>query len=85
MILTLILAAALTEAQQQKHDAIELDLYTRMQADENKVAEIWRPSPKLLSDYRAARRCYVQFHLYKADSCTEEFDRVDRDLNRAKE
>jgi hypothetical protein len=85
MILTLILAAALTQAQQQKHDAIELALYARMQAAENAVAEIWRPSPKLLSDYRAARRCYVQFHLYKADGCTEEFDRVDHDLSRAKE
>lgn len=85
MILTLVLAAALTETQQQKHDAIELELYTRMQADENKVAEIWRPSPKLLSDYRAARRCYVQFHLYKVDGCTEEFDRVDRDMARVKE
>lgn len=85
MILSIILAAALTQTQQQKHDAIELALFTRMQADENKVAEIWRPSPKLLSDYRAARRCYVQFHLYRVEGCTGEFDRVDQDLNRAKE
>lgn len=85
MILTLVLAAALTEAQQQKHDAIELELYTRMQADENAVAEVWRPSTKLLSDYRAARRCYVNFHLYKVESCKEEFDQVDHDLGRAKE
>ena len=85
MILSFILAVALTEAQQKQHDKIELDLYTRMQADENKVDEIWRPSPKLLSDYRAARRCYVQFHLYKVESCTEQFDQVDRDLGRVKE
>jgi hypothetical protein len=85
MILSLILFAALTEAQQKKHDATEIALYSRMMNYEDAIAQIWRPSPKLLSDYRAARRCYVQFHLYKVESCTDEFGRVDHDLSGAKE
>lgn len=84
-MLILVLAAALTTAQQQKHDAAELSYYSRMQAEENAVYEIWRPSSRLLSDYRAARRCYVQFHLYKVESCDAEFSRVDRDLSGIKE
>jgi hypothetical protein len=70
---------------QIKHDTEEFNLYNRLHADQDAIADIWRPSPKLLSDYRAARRCYVQFHLYKAEGCKVEFDMVDQDLNRAKE
>lgn len=82
MILSLLLAVALTEAQQQKHDADELAMYTRLKSYESTIADIWRPSPKLLSDYRAARHCYVQFHLYKEESCSAAFYRVEVDLQR---
>jgi hypothetical protein len=70
---------------QIKHDGIEYALYQRLQADQNAIADIWRPSPKVLSDLRAARRCYTQFHLYKVDGCEAEFAKVDRDLEKPKD
>ena len=79
-MLFLLLAMALTDTQQAQHDAVELAMYNRLQVDQNAIAEIWRPSASLLSDYRRARRCYTQFHLYKVESCATELDAVDRDL-----
>lgn len=84
-MILLVLAFALTQAQQAKHDADELAIYQHMKVDEEAVWQIWRPSAQLLSDYRAVRRCYVQFHLYKVDSCDKELTRLDRDLSGAKE
>lgn len=84
MFLSLILAVALAEADQAKHDALELAMYQKMHSYQDAIAEIWRPSPKLLSDYRAARRCYTQFHLYKTESCSAEFYKVEVDLGRPK-
>jgi hypothetical protein len=70
---------------QRKHDTNEREMYGRLDADEAKIFAIWRPSPKLLSDYRAARRCYTQFHLYKVEGCDKEIGAVDLDLAGAKE
>jgi hypothetical protein len=85
IIAVLFAVVTLTQAQQDKHDAAELAMYTQLKADQDAIAEIWRPSPKLLSDFRAARRCYTQFHLYKVESCEEQFQQVDRDLFRVVE
>jgi hypothetical protein len=81
-MLFLLLAMALTDAQQAQHDAVELATYNRLQADRHAIADLWpaRPSAKLLSDYRGALRCYVRFHLYKADGCAAQLTQVDRDL-----
>lgn len=65
---------------QRKHDTNEREMYAHLEADEAQIFAIWRPAPKLLSDYRAGRRCFTQFHLYKVDGCAEELERVDRDL-----
>lgn len=72
----------LTDAKQAKHDQAELAMSVKLHEDQDAVADLWRPSAKLLSDYRAARRCYVQFHLYKVDGCEDEFKKVDDDLSR---
>lgn len=72
----------LTDAMQAQHDKQELAMYVKLHEDQDAVESIWRPSPKLLSDIRAARRCYTQFHLYKVDGCEDEFKKVDDDLNR---
>jgi hypothetical protein len=79
-MLFLLIAMFLTDSQQAAHDAVELAMYNKLQADQSAIADIWRPTHKLLSDYRAARRCYVQFHLYKAEGCGAELAVVDRDL-----
>lgn len=84
-MIALVLAVALTRVQQQKHDADEYAMYQRLKADDDAVWEIWRPSPKLLSDQRAARRCYTNFHLQKVPGCDAEFDKVEQDLSRVKE
>jgi hypothetical protein len=84
-MIALVLAAALTQAQQQKHDADEYAMYQRLQAIDEKVWQIWRPDSKLLSDQRAARRCYTNFHLQKVEGCDAEFDKVEQDLGKVKE
>lgn len=76
----LLLIMALSEAQQAQHDHAELAIYQRVQADEVTIADIWRPSAKLLADYRKARRCYVRFHLYRVADCSAELTKVDLDL-----
>lgn len=80
MILSLILAIALTDAQQASHDEMERSISARLTAQENAIWQIWRPSSSLLADYRAARRCYTQFHLYKVDDCEKELGKVSDDL-----
>jgi hypothetical protein len=80
MILPLILALALSDAEQAKHDDMERSISARLAAQENAIWEIWRPSPKVLSDYRVARHCYIQFHLYKVDGCEKEIGQVADDL-----
>jgi hypothetical protein len=82
-MLLLFLAIALTEAQQAKHDATEWVMYQQIQSDKETIADIWRPNPKLLSDYRRLQRCYVQFHLYRAMDCNNELTEIDLDLGKS--
>ena len=70
-MLLLFLAITLTDAQQAKHDT-KWAIYQVMQSDEATIADIWRPSAKLLLDYRKLRKCYVQFHLYRTKECNAE-------------
>jgi hypothetical protein len=79
-MLILFIAMAVTDTQQAQHDRIELAIYTRIQAEQATIAEIWRPNARLLSDYHKARNCYVKFHLYRASTCDAELGQVDRDL-----
>jgi hypothetical protein len=79
-MLLLLFAIALTDAQQAHHDATERVMYQRIQADRSMITDLWRPSPRLLSDYNKAHSCYVQFHLYRVSDCDALLDRVDRDL-----
>jgi hypothetical protein len=72
----------LTDALQAKHDQAELAMSVKLHEDQDAIDSLWRPSVQLKSDMRAARRCYVQFHLYKVDGCEDEFKKVDDDLNR---
>lgn len=89
LILALFMQQSQTQADfrgvQIQHDTTEYEMYNRLQKDRDAIEDIWRPTPQLLSDYRAARRCYTQFHLYKADSCQAELAKVDRDLERPKD
>ena len=88
MIVPLLLAIMisdpkpLTDAQQAQHDKQELAMSVKLHEDQEAIDVIWRPSPKMLTDIRAARRCYTQFHLYKVDGCEDEFKKVDDDLSR---
>ena len=66
------LAMTLTEAQQAKHDTNEWAIYQLMQSDEVTIANIWRPNAKLFSDYCKLRKCYLEFHLYRANDCNAE-------------
>jgi hypothetical protein len=79
-MLLLLFVIALTDAQQARHDATERVMYQRIQADKATISDLWRPSPRLLSDYNKAHACYVQFHLYRVTECDALLDRVDRDL-----
>lgn len=81
-MLLLMIAMALTDAQQAQHDNTEWAVYQRLKADDQTIAEIWHPQFKLVSDYRKARSCYIKLHLYRTDSCNVELLQVDRDLGR---
>jgi hypothetical protein len=82
-MLLLFLAIALTEAQQAKHDASEWVMYQQIQADKETIADMWRPNPKLLYDYRRLQRCYVQFHLYRTTDCNNELTEIDLDFGKS--
>jgi hypothetical protein len=81
-MLLLFLSMALTNTQQMQHDATEWQMYQQLQGDKEAIADIWRPSPKLLSDYGKARKCYVRFHLYRASNCSAELQQVGADLGK---
>lgn len=85
MYFLLAAVVALTDAQQSKHDADERAIYALVQADQSRIDEIWRPKPQMLSDMRASRRCYRDFHLYKVEGCNKELDKVDQDLAKPQE
>jgi hypothetical protein len=79
-MLLLFLAMSLTDPQQAQHDRTELAMYQRLQDDQARIADIWRPSARLVKDLSKARACYTKFHLYKAPNCEAELSQMDRDL-----
>ena len=79
-MLLLALSMALTAAQQTQHDQTESTIYQRLHTDEEAIAELWRPSAKLLADSREAKKCYVRFHLYQGSGYSAELMKVDADL-----
>ncbi len=79
-MLVLALSVALTAAQQAQHDQTESTIYQRLHTDEEAIAELWKPSAKLLADYREAKKCYVRFHLNQGSDCSAELMKVDADL-----
>ncbi len=76
----LFISMALTPKQQRQHDITEWNIYHQMRTEEDAIADIWRPSAKLLADYRSAKSCYVRFHLYQTPDCSVELRRVEADL-----
>jgi len=81
-MLLLLFAMALKDAQQTQtqHDRNEWAMYQRMQADQESISDIWRPTAKLVSDYQKVRSCYVRFHLYRTPNCDIELTEVEKDL-----
>lgn len=63
-----------------ERDKRERDMAIRLQAQEDHIWRLWLPGRTLLKDYRRARKCYTNFHLFKVDTCDRELDRVDLDL-----
>jgi hypothetical protein len=80
MTMLLLLVLTLSNKQQARHDSNEWKMSQELQADEAVIASMWRPPSKLLADYGKAKKCYVQFHLYKAQGCDHEFQEVEREL-----
>jgi hypothetical protein len=74
-MLLFALTMALTAAQQTQHDHTEWTIYQRLHMSEEAIAELWRPSAKVLADYREAKKCYVRFHLYRTSGCGAELRR----------
>ena len=72
----LLFAITLTNARQAQHDRTELAMYQRIQADQETISDIWRPDARLMSDYKKARACYTNFHLYRAPDCDTQLRQV---------
>ena len=83
-MLFLFLSIALTDAQQLQHDVTEWKMYQRIRADDAAIADMWRPPVAVLTDYRKARDCYVQFHLYRKGDCSAELMKLETDLGDVK-
>jgi hypothetical protein len=79
-MLLLFFAIALTNTQQAQHDRTELAIYQRIQADQETISHIWRPDAGLIADYKKARACYINFHLYRATDCDAQLRQVEIDL-----
>jgi hypothetical protein len=79
-MLLLFLAMSITKAQQTQHDRTELAMYHRLQDDQARIADIWHPSARLVTDLRKARACYTKFHLYRALNCEAELSQMDLEL-----
>jgi hypothetical protein len=79
-MLALFFALAITESQQAQHDRAENALYQRIQADRERISDVWRPNARLISDFKKLQACYAKFHLYKVPGCEAELTRVDGDL-----
>lgn len=46
----------------------------------DQIADIWRPSKRLVNDYQAASNCYTKFHLGRVTTCRKQLDKVRADL-----
>jgi hypothetical protein len=79
-MLLLFFATAWTPAQQAQHDRTELAIYQRIQADQETISDIWQPDAKLIADYKKARTCYTNFHLYRVTDCDAQLRQVESDL-----
>jgi hypothetical protein len=79
-MLLLFFAISLTNAQQAQHDRDELAMYQRIQADQETISDMWRPNARLMADYKKARACYTNFHLYKVPDCDTQLREVKSDL-----
>lgn len=84
-VLLLLLSAAAAFAKPHSVPSAERDnreraMAMRLQAQEDHIWRLWLPGKRLMRDYRAAHKCYTQFHLFKVDRCDRELDRVDYDL-----
>ena len=79
-MLLLFFAIALTNAQQTQHDRAELGIYQRIQAYQETISDIWQPDAKLMADYKKARACYTNFHLYRGRDCDAQLRQVESDL-----
>lgn len=80
-MLTIFLLALMSQA--QRND-IEFTMQQTLVAQSERIADIWHPSKRLLSDYRNAEKCYTKFHLGKTDSCADQLNRVRADLSEAR-
>jgi hypothetical protein len=81
-MLVLFLAIAFTDTQQAQHDRTERAMYQRIQADQETISDIWQPNARLVSDYKKARACYTDFHLYRVLNCDAQLAQVDSDLGK---
>lgn len=79
-MLFLFLAIAFTDTQQAQHDRAERAMYQRIQADQETISDIWQPNARVMADYKKARACYTNFHLYRVLNCDAQLAQVDRDL-----
>jgi hypothetical protein len=80
MMMLLFLTLSLTNKQQAQHDLNEWTMNRRIQAYDAAIADMWQPPAKLIAEYRNARECYVQFHLYKTANCNTDLQKVETDL-----
>jgi hypothetical protein len=82
-MIPLILAFAMTPAQQTKHDDIERAAFARLQAQTQSIFEQDHPTKKTVDDYKKARACYTSLHLYRVQNCDAALAKVDNDLTAA--
>jgi hypothetical protein len=79
-MMLLLFAIAFTDTQQAQHDHTEWAIYQRLQADQAAISDIWQPNARLVSDYKKARECYINYHLYRVRNCDAQLAQVDSDL-----
>jgi hypothetical protein len=77
-MISLLLAVALS------HEQVEQDLYARLQAAQETILFLPRPTKTMFRDWGAAHRCYVKFHRYKTEGCEAFFGKLEEDLRYAK-
>ena len=80
MLLLLFIGITLTK--QLEHDAVERQIANEVQQQREAMMDLWpRIDHKLATDFEKARKCYVEFHLWKATDCGAALSQVTRDLS----